>query len=101
MQEETPSDEHYEIRRDVIRRVDNLVRSGLRGHKGMHVEHYGSFTSGLFTPSGDLDIAIEGTLKLENSNQPRQDTASYWCTFRACLLPFTGEGSLVVRLIIS
>ena len=57
---------HYKIRQEVIQRVDHIVRSGLKGYTGMHVEHYGSFTSGLFTPTGDLDIAIEGRLELAN-----------------------------------
>ena len=73
LQAETPVAQHYQVRQDVIRRVDELVRSGLRGYKGMHVEHYGSFTSRLFTPSGDLDIAIEGRLWLENEHQTRSE----------------------------
>ena len=66
MQAETPTALHCKIRQEVIERVDNIVRSGLRGYTGMHVEHYGSFTSGLFTPTGDLDIAIEGRLEFED-----------------------------------
>lgn len=69
LQAETPQDQHYAIREEVIWRVDQLVRSGLLAFKGMHVEHYGSFTSGLFNPSGDLDIAIEGRLEFDTTKR--------------------------------
>ena len=60
VQAQTPSEEHWEVRQGVLKRVDSLVRAGLAGYKGMWAEAYGSFVSGLFTPTGDLDIAIEG-----------------------------------------
>jgi len=52
----------------VIKRIDEVVKGGLLQFKGMHVQHYGSYTSGLFTPSGDLDIAIEGRLQLQSGH---------------------------------
>lgn len=69
LQSETPSGDDIDSRERVIKRIDTLVRAGLSQFTGMHVETYGSYTSGLFTPQGDLDIAIEGVLQLRNSGQ--------------------------------
>lgn len=71
LQSETPSDEDYRLREGVIRRINDTVRGGLLGFRGLHVEHYGSFTSQLFTPTGDLDIAIEGVLQYEENGRHR------------------------------
>lgn len=40
--------------------LGGIVAAGLDGHTGLRVEPYGSFVSGLYSPSGDLDISIEG-----------------------------------------
>ena len=69
LQECTPSQVHYDIRNAVMERINRLVQPGLMQYTGMHVAHYGSFTSGLFAPNGDLDIAIEGTLELNDRVQ--------------------------------
>lgn len=71
LQKETPEDKDYRIRNDLIRRLNDAVKSGLLSFKGLHVEHYGSFTSGLFTPTGDLDIAVEGILRHEEDGRVR------------------------------
>ena len=67
MQSETPSAQDTAIRQDLVSRIDEIVRQGLLQFGGMHVETYGSFTSGLFTPNGDMDIAIEGVLQLQDA----------------------------------
>ena len=61
VQEQTPSPADWSVRNDVLRRVNALVARGLAGMTDLHVEPYGSFVSNLFTPGGDLDIAVEGT----------------------------------------
>ena len=40
--------------------LNRLVQPGLGEYTGMHVEPYGSFTSGLSNQGGDLDLAVEG-----------------------------------------
>ena len=64
LQSETPSQEDYVKREGLIQRINALVASGLMQFTGMYVDTYGSYTSGLFTPQGDMDIAIEGHLQL-------------------------------------
>ena len=48
------------MRDDVLRRMNEVVGRGLAGFMDLHVEPYGSFVSRLYTPGGDLDIAVEG-----------------------------------------
>ena len=48
------------VREQVLQRMNEVVAGGLAGYSNLHVEPYGSFVSGLYTPGGDLDIAIEG-----------------------------------------
>ncbi len=60
MQEQTPSPEDAEKRRQILERLGAIVAAGLDGHIGLRVEPYGSFVSGLYCPTGDLDISIEG-----------------------------------------
>lgn len=64
LQRQTPEEEHYQAREAVVSRIDSIVKQGLLQFDGLHVDHYGSFTSGLFSPTGDLDIAVEGILRL-------------------------------------
>ena len=60
MQEQTPSERDAERRQDILERLGSIVAAGLDGHTGLRVEPYGSFVSGLYCPTGDLDISIEG-----------------------------------------
>ena len=62
MQEQTPSPSDYEVRHAVIMRMRDIVAHGLNFYSGLGVEPYGSFVSNLFTPTGDLDLAIEGAM---------------------------------------
>ena len=69
LQSQTPQPQDFEARHQVILRINHTIQPGLLQYRGLRVDHYGSFTSGLFTPSGDLDIAIEGTLRLNPSSR--------------------------------
>ncbi|DBA89170.1 hypothetical protein WJX77_005588 [Trebouxia sp. C0004] len=60
VQKQQPSEADEAVRRRVLQDVNALVQPGLLGYTGMHVAPYGSFVSGLYTSTGDLDIAIEG-----------------------------------------
>lgn len=60
LQAQEPTDTDAEKRRRVLAEVGDLVETGLRNWTGMHVKPYGSFVSGLYTSSGDLDISVEG-----------------------------------------
>lgn len=60
MQRQEPTEEDACKRVAVLQQVSKLVTEGLRGWHGMHVAPYGSFVSGLYTSTGDLDISIEG-----------------------------------------
>ncbi len=61
LQESSPGPEHYHVRTQLIRRISDVVSHGLNYEAGMRIEPYGSFLSNLFTPQGDLDLAIEGS----------------------------------------
>lgn len=61
VQSQEPTEEDARKRNLVLQQVNKLVTDGLRGWHGMHVAPYGSFVSGLYTSTGDLDISIEGT----------------------------------------
>ena len=60
VQSQEPNEEDARKRNLVLQQVNKLVTEGLRGWHGMHVVPYGSFVSGLYTSTGDLDISIEG-----------------------------------------
>lgn len=60
MQRQEPSQEDEDKRTTVLAQVNRLVQAGLAGFSGMHVKPYGSFVSGLYTSSGDVDISVEG-----------------------------------------
>lgn len=60
MQEQIPGERDETMRMDIIERINSVVAKGLCGYTDLRVEPYGSFVSGLCTPGGDLDIAIEG-----------------------------------------
>ena len=60
VQSQEPNEEDACKRNLVLQQVNKLVTDGLRGWHGMHVAPYGSFVSGLYTSTGDLDISIEG-----------------------------------------
>lgn len=64
MQSQQPTEADAQKRNLVLQQMNRLVTEGLRGWHGMHVAPYGSFVSGLYTSTGDLDISIEGTRKL-------------------------------------
>ncbi|KAL0048376.1 hypothetical protein WJX82_001914 [Trebouxia sp. C0006] len=60
VQKQQPSEADEAVRRRVLQDMNALVQPGLLGYTGMHVAPYGSFVSGLYTSTGDLDISIEG-----------------------------------------
>ena len=60
MQKQQPAESDAAVRQRVLKEVNALVQPGLLGYHGMHVAPYGSFVSGLYTSTGDLDISIEG-----------------------------------------
>ena len=41
--------------------IDDIVQTGLPDYPGLCIRPYGSYVSGLYSPSGDLDLSIEGT----------------------------------------
>ena len=61
-QEQTPKEQDRAVRQQVLDSVNQVVGKGLAGFTDLHVEPYGSFVSGLYTPGGDLDIAIENSV---------------------------------------
>jgi hypothetical protein len=69
-QEHTPSAEDAARRREVVARMDVIVRSGLDAHKHLFIAAYGSFLSGLYSPTGDLDLSIEGQLGRRSACAP-------------------------------
>ena len=60
VQKQQPAESDEAVRQRVLKEVNALVQPGLLGYRGMHVAPYGSFVSGLYTSTGDLDISIEG-----------------------------------------
>ncbi len=44
-------------------RIGDVVAEGLQDGAELHVLPYGSFVSKLYTPNGDLDIALEGCVR--------------------------------------
>ncbi|KAH7624728.1 putative Protein HESO1 [Nannochloris sp. 'desiccata'] len=56
----SPTPEDRKAREGVIARLSGLAESGIRFCRGLYISAYGSFTSGLYTPHGDLDLSIEG-----------------------------------------
>jgi DNA polymerase sigma len=60
MQEQTPGPQDAARRRQILEKLGGIVGAGLDGHTELRVEPYGSFVSGLYSPTGDLDISIEG-----------------------------------------
>ena len=61
LQEQTPDTEDADKRREIIQAVDDIVQDGLPDYPGLCIRPYGSYVSGLYSPSGDLDLSIEGT----------------------------------------
>ena len=64
LQSQEPNEEDEQKRTRVLADINKLVTEGLCGWHGMHVAPYGSFVSGLYTSTGDLDISIEGSRTL-------------------------------------
>ena len=60
LQAHTPSAEDHARRQVVVQQVSDTVRLGLEGTSNLHISTYGSFLSGLYSPSGDLDLSIDG-----------------------------------------
>lgn len=46
----------------MLARLGRLVARGVLGFPGLSVRPYGSFVSGLYSPGGDLDVALDGFL---------------------------------------
>ena len=61
LQEQTPNAEDAEKRRGILQAIDDIVQTGLPDYPGLCIRPYGSYVSGLYCPSGDLDLSIEGT----------------------------------------
>eukprot|EP00884_Botryococcus_braunii_P010144 jgi/Botrbrau1/19130/Bobra.0077s0042.1 len=62
----TPNADHKKKRESLTAIINRLVQSGLNYNTGMHVLPYGSFVSELYTPTGDVDLAIEGSMRPQN-----------------------------------
>jgi len=62
----SPTPEDRRAREGVISRLCQLAESGIRFCRGLHISAYGSFTSGLYTPHGDLDLSIEGVAIMDD-----------------------------------
>ena len=61
LQEQTPTEEDAQNRREILQQLDDIVQTGLPDYPGLGIQPYGSYVSGLYCPSGDLDLSIEGT----------------------------------------
>ena len=61
LQEQTPTEEDAQNRRKILQQLDDIVQTGLPDYPGLGIQPYGSYVSGLYCPSGDLDLSIEGT----------------------------------------
>ena len=61
LQEQTPTQEDAQNRREILQQLDDIVKTGLPDYPGLCIQPYGSYVSGLYCPSGDLDLSIEGT----------------------------------------
>ena len=61
LQEQTPTTEDAQNRREILQQLDDIVQTGLPDYPGLCIQPYGSYVSGLYCPSGDLDLSIEGT----------------------------------------
>ena len=61
LQEQTPTEEDAQNRREILQQLDGIVQTGLPDYPGLCIQPYGSYVSGLYCPSGDLDLSIEGT----------------------------------------
>ncbi|CAK0787781.1 hypothetical protein CVIRNUC_011003 [Coccomyxa viridis] len=61
VREQTPTEEDGQNRREILQQLDDIVQTGLPDYPGLGIQPYGSYVSGLYCPSGDLDLSIEGT----------------------------------------
>ena len=61
LQEQTPTAEDAEKRRGIMQALNDIVETDLPAYPGLCIKPYGSYVSGLYCPSGDLDLSIEGT----------------------------------------
>ncbi|KAL4440632.1 hypothetical protein ABPG75_003633 [Micractinium tetrahymenae] len=59
-QQNTPTGRELQLRLQAMARLKELAQSGIHFCVGLDLEPYGSFVSGLYTPTGDLDLSIEG-----------------------------------------
>jgi hypothetical protein len=59
----TPGAADRDERLAVVARLRGIARSGIRFCTGLDLEPFGSFVSGLYSPSGDMDLSIEGVAK--------------------------------------
>ena len=59
-QEQTPTASDAEKRHVILQAIDEIVQTGLPDYPGLCIKPYGSYVSGLYCPSGDLDLSIEG-----------------------------------------
>ncbi|KAK9905558.1 hypothetical protein WJX75_002111 [Coccomyxa subellipsoidea] len=73
IQEQTPGPQDAARRRQILEKLGGIVGAGLDGHTELRVEPYGSFVSGLYSPTGDLDISIEGNCGKEGRGRQTRD----------------------------
>lgn len=85
-QEQTPTASDAEKRHDILQAIDEIVQTGLPEHPGLCIKPYGSYVSGLYCPSGDLDLSIEGVptagwVSLPGTQKiyPEENTKSAFC----------------------
>ncbi|EIE23385.1 hypothetical protein COCSUDRAFT_41642 [Coccomyxa subellipsoidea C-169] len=73
IKEQTPGPQDAARRRQILEKMGGIVGLGLDGHTELRVEPYGSFVSGLYAPTGDLDISIEGFCGKEGRGRDVRD----------------------------
>ena len=60
LQEQTPDARDAQKRSEILQAIDEIVQTGLPDYPGLCIKPYGSYVSGLYCPSGDLDLSVEG-----------------------------------------
>ena len=60
LQEQTPNARDAQKRSEILQAIDEIVQTGLPDYPGLCIKPYGSYVSGLYCPSGDLDLSVEG-----------------------------------------
>jgi len=77
-----PRDFEHQVREDLIKRIESAVR---RQHPDLNVRAFGSFASGLYLPTADMDLVACSTRFLNGGFANPQPTKSWMYKFAACL----------------